>query len=243
MEYRIEVLAGRVRCGGSVVDMQHRPLELAMALATHASSLSAHALCALMYPELDDAAAAHRLRVNASRLREAAPGLLSHAHARTYALTCASVDLDEIARALRAREDPRRFASLLQVLPELARAARDDVTQRWSWFTAVDARVESLRTDVCAALNIMPIPHEFADDTLQIARELLAQSRSDEGAYILAVRALCALGRRVDALRLYRDYERTIREEYGIDPARTFDHLVRESVGVPTGDMRTGIPA
>lgn len=225
MNYRIEVLRGRILSDERALEIQRRPLELAIALATHSGTLSTGALYALMYPDLDEDTAAVRLRVNASRLRDVAPGLLAHARGGTYALEECIVDINEIARALRTSQGPGRFLSLLQALSAFADAGSDRLTQRWSWATATEARIEALRTDTCADLNKMVIPIAHADETLFVARALLAIDPLDEEAYILAVRALSALERRIDALRLYKEYERAMRIEYDAEPSFALAYL------------------
>jgi len=225
MEYRIEVLRGRILDQGSPIEIQHRPLELALALATHGRVLGSATLCSLMYPELDHEAASHRLRVNASRLRDAAPGLIARARGGVYALGACSIDIDEIASAMLRREAADRYARLLSQLPPLIDADCDRVTPYWGWFNAVSARVHAMRGDACAALIAMDVPHAHAEETLLVARRIVATDPADESAYVLAMRSLLVLQRRIDALRLYKEYERAMRSEYNAEPSYSFEHL------------------
>lgn len=89
-----------------------------------------------------------------------------------------------------------------------------------SEFVRLEELHRRVRSDLAESLLTAPQPAEAgAVEALVMARGLAAENPLDEEAAVLAMRAAYRLGRQAEALEMYDELRRTLRDELGVDPS------------------------
>ena len=227
MEHWIEIASARIVTDETAIFVQRRPLEVALALAACGGTLSGECLADMLYPDVEGAAAADRLRVNAHRLRAQIPGLLATTRG-AYALAHAcNIDLVEIEALLKESERscPEKLHRLLRHMAALCSPHARAVANNWHWFASVEARIGALRSDVAFHCSAHITTADLAAHGLAVARTSLYEDPCDEGACALAVRALHVLGRSNEAQTVFNQYKNALHAEYHAEPSHQLRQL------------------
>jgi len=228
----VDVTVGRVRVDGAPVNLGGRELELALALALRREPTSRARLSAMLWPDLEEAAARNALSVCLHRLRahlKRADAIVREAGG--YRLhDDASVDLWEIERTaarLRSREDlsDSDRAALERTWLRL-REERPARMDQWEWFEGTRRRLDALRVDISHRLALGALERGETGKALQFAHDAIALDGCDEPAFEVVIRAHIRDGDRSAALRAFRQYRDALRNELGIEPSESLATLV-----------------
>ena len=125
-----------------------------------------------------------------------------------------SKDMDERERLLRSAIELYKG----DFLPE-------DIYEDWS--TPYREYYRELYIDALRNLCRILMEKEEYTEAKNLAKKLVAMDPYNEEAYYTVIMAYFSLGRLNDARRWYQKLEKTLKEELGIYPSRTFEELLR----------------
>lgn len=189
-----------------------------------------------------------------ARLRRALGGQAIETTTTGYRLGPHGTDADSFLRLVRRADeaaDPRSAVSALEQALALWRGERAyaDVTPG-----LVDPEVARLGEARSKAQEVLAARHLDVPDgdgvpsALTLARDLIRREPLRERAYELAMVAAARSGLRAEALEIFHELRRTLREELGIDPGETAREIQRRVLEQETFDegpeaIRPALPA
>ncbi len=177
-------------------------------------------------PPANPAAALHSLVSRLRReLREGLSGAVV-SHPAGYLLDVPPQEVDaaefeHLVRAGRAEHDPRRAADFLRSALSLWRGAALADAADLPFARAAAARLEELRLSALKArvtADLAVADAAAAGALVAELEELVAAHPLREPFHALLMRALCAAGRRGDALETFERVRRRLADELGVDP-------------------------
>lgn len=237
--YKIELLGGlRVLHGGQLVTrlLPGRPGMLLAYLAFYADrEHSRDELVDRLWPEIDPIVGKNRLRYALSDLRRQldACGLSLD---RMLAVGRLSLRLDsqavetDVAEFEAIIDSANKRAAASEKIPLLTRAAdiyRSELLPGYydSWVVIERERLGQVHLEVLNDLTaLLEEAGEYAR-ALDYARRAIVDNPLREEAHCAAVRLYMALGRRLEAVRQYREMELLLREELGMAPSAMAQEL------------------
>ena len=152
---------------------------------------------------------------------------------RGYALSDGvRVDLDTLERCLKATrwDSPVIDEPARAILSAAAQVDLDDLagaTIEWDWFRDIMPRIEALTREAAVLIARAALVEEAWAEAARHASQALVRDPCDEGACEVALTALGRMGDRIAALRLFRQFERSLRIEFGIAPSDRLRVLVQ----------------
>jgi DNA-binding SARP family transcriptional activator len=228
----IELVNGRVRRGETFISLPERELTLLLACALRPEAFTRERLTDLLWPDLAESAARNAFHVCMHRLKQHLQD--DDVIIRTkdgYRLrNDVRVDLWEIDRsmsALRTSETlaPESMAALRELFERLA-AERPARFANWEWFEQTERRLRELRSEVAHTLAKDALSRGRHTDALAMSRQMIDHDPCDEPAREIAISAYLASGDRAAALRHFRQYRDTLRDELDCEPSETLAKLV-----------------
>ena len=195
-----------------------KAMALVAYLAYERTPASRHELDALLWPELDDARARRNLRGEISRVNRTLGWELLQSSEQTVGLNPHGFDVDvwRLEDAIEQGDFERGVALYSGSLLE-GFYIRDAETFE-SWLE--DSR-SALREKVIAALDALCEATEQVEDYahgLNYAHRVIELDPLAENAYLRAMRFAALFGDRVEVLKLYRDLETMLAEEFQLEP-------------------------
>ena len=224
--FEVDVLASEVRVNGSVTPLSRGERMLLVALALLRKPATRGELIDRLYPHLDEITAGTQLKVYVHRVRRrlADAEVIVQSDGAYRLGPKAHVDFwnveNEVASALRSKgalssKESRRMNEIR------ARLLRRDLswTADREWCDALRRRLEAMLVDVTTRLGESALALGDYRSALRFAAEIFEIDGCDERAAELAVRAHVATGERDAAIRVFRRYERLLREEFSAKPS------------------------
>ena len=140
------------------------------------------------------------------------------------------VDVDVFEKLIRLAEsskDMNEREKLLRSAVELYKGdfLPEDIYEDWS--TPYREYYRELYIDALRNLCRILMEKEKYTEVKNLARKLVSMDPYNEEAYYTIIMAYFSLGRLNDARRWYQKLEKTLKEDLGIYPSRTFEELLR----------------
>ncbi len=227
---------------GAVLDLgprQRRAL-LARLLLADSRPVPVRDLCADLWPGRPPTGAASSVRAHVSRLRATLdpgrPGretTVLTSEPTGYRLAFATRDLDvkcfeesvAFARAALARGDLDGARGGAEGALRLCRGRPLAELDDYLFAQVETERLVSLRQDAAELRAMVLLRQGDLDEALTAAERLIAEAPLREASWALTVRALYRSGRSVEALRCFERFQRTLKEELGLDPSPAMREL------------------
>ncbi len=195
-------------------------------------------LAEMLWPDEDVDATRDRLRQALSALRRALepagvdPGSVLQTDRSQVTLADGSVstDVDQFigrAKGAEREAEPERRLSLLREAIELYRGELMPGHYD-SWLIAERGRLSEMFYDCLWHAAELSGKANDLQEAQRYARRAVAQDPLREEAHACLIRLYAANGRAADALRQYREMERALREELGVEPSATSKALVAQ---------------
>jgi DNA-binding SARP family transcriptional activator len=228
----IELVTGRVRRGQAFISLPERELTLLLACALRPEALTRERLTDVLWPDLAESAARNAFHVCMHRLKQHLQD--DDVIVRTkdgYRLrNDVRVDLWEIDRSMSAMRTSEPLAAesmtTLRDLFERLKAERPARFANWEWFEQTERRLRELRSEVAHTLAKDALTHGRHGDAIAMSRQMIEHDPCDEPAREIAISAYLASGDRAAALRHFRQYRDTLRDELDCEPSETLAQLV-----------------
>ncbi|MEP7119068.1 MAG: BTAD domain-containing putative transcriptional regulator, partial [Acidobacteriota bacterium] len=202
-------------------------------------------LCTLMWPDADDGASQHNLRVNLYRVRGllsgwgAAPALAAE---RRRVRLDLPTDVADLRQALHTGSNAANLAGYRRPLLASMTFAGFPAFQEW-----VELERAALHTRWReAALVCLAAAGTSLDQRFELSQTMLAADPLDEQALATHLRCLVERGRTGDARRLFEQFRARLMQELGAEPAQALRALAEGLAGnavaqqAPTRDAFIG---
>lgn len=231
----VNLLDATVRCGGGVIRLTGRDLELTYCMALRERPVPRETLIEDLWPHADARDAANSFNACLHRLRKRlgrrdAICLTPLGYALGDAVITDLRALEMFRAHLAGRVDvsdyevnlaaaAHRRLSLATTPTQIAATELGDVFER---------KVDRLKLEFALGLTTLSATFSETSKALEIAQEMIRVDACDESAWEIVIRARVARNERHAAIRDYRIYERNLAQELGLPPSRAIKQLVMQ---------------
>lgn len=234
-QIRLNVLTNDVYVDGVRLGLSDRESELCTVMTLRGGYMDAEAIAGAMWSDADIIESIKALRVYISRLRKILPSPdILKSEKNGYALEAAfRVDLWEIDLFLRDQRKGRpshafpfeEYEQLYRRLQQFHGTQRIR-SIRWSWFASVELQIDGYRREVGLELGAALLERGRLHEARRIAQDLVVADPLCELARELGIKVELALNNYALAVKQYRVFEMTLRDELRANPSPRLRHLL-----------------
>jgi DNA-binding SARP family transcriptional activator len=224
---RLDVLIPAIRAGAREVVLSEREMAVLILLAVHEHGLTRTRITDLLWPELDDEAAANNLKVHVYRIRRKLDDrnvVVTTQHG--YALGArVEVEYRQIRagiRALRGRTLSRSEAEWADGVRKQLQSERLDHFADQGWYLAIEREIGEAHREISMMLCRSALASGKPKRALEIAADVIARDPYDEAAREIVIHAYADAGEHGSAARELRRFRALLRDDLGADLSAPF---------------------